>query len=596
MFWKRVDRLLGADPRVDFNQTVLKRIAFGFTIALAAIAIFNGVILSLSPAARPYMAELGFAGFATAMLILAVLIRFQRPNLVIALNAIILTLVFAGSVWGNRGGFPPASIYLPGILMGCQMAWGWRAAAIGAVPITAYFLAILYFGDAYSGTALAFDAANALPLLVMATALAALWIVFFASLLRSANQEAADQLRQSNSELEALVEQAESASRAKTEFLANMGHEIRTPLNGVLGMANVLLNDDGLSEEQRRRLTLINESGETLLDLLNDILDLSKIEVGDLELERVGFDIRELISSACDTWRVQAEDKGLKFALSLDGMDRDFVSGDPVRLRQVLNNLLGNAVKFTAHGEILVRVEQDAGEGEVITRIAISDTGIGIPIEKQATIFESFSQADSSIQRRYGGTGLGLAISHRLAGQMGGTVELKSQPGVGSTFTLRVKTPLAEAADESAPAAAFEKIEIDRPLRILLVDDVPTNLLVLSALVRQNLTGEIPHIDTAAGGREAVNKVAADDFDLILMDIQMPEMDGVTAMRCIRENRRALNTPIIAVTALASDDNRRALNDEGFSDYLSKPVSAKELCEVLQRNIAARPEGLSQPA
>ncbi|MBR9826690.1 MAG: response regulator [Alphaproteobacteria bacterium] len=585
MFWTRVDRLLDVDPRVDFHDAVRHRIAFAFTSALAVVALINAVLLALSEQSRPFMMELGLAGCLFALLLLAALIRYKRPNLIIALDAIILILVFAGSAWGNRGAFPPATLYLPGILMGIHMAWGWRASLAALVPFGAFLGAVLFYGEQFADTALAYDAQRYLPLLSIAAAMSALWIIFLGSLLRTANDEAAQELQSTNDELANMVEKAESASQAKSEFLANMGHEIRTPLNGVLGMANVLLHDDDLNADQKRRLELINESGETLLELLNDILDLSKIEAGALELDRIGFDLRELLTSVSDTWRVQAEAKGLAFALDLDGLRVDAIEGDPVRLRQVLNNLIGNAVKFTAHGEIIVRAVQEENDAQVLTRLAISDTGIGIPPEKQATIFESFSQADASIQRRYGGTGLGLAISHRLAGKMGGTLKLKSQLGTGSTFSLSLLAPKAELTEVPEDAPRPAPVAAVRALRILLVDDVPTNLLVLSALIKQSMTGVEPVIETATSGREAVNKVSSADYDAIFMDIQMPEMDGVTAMRCIREIRRAAETRIIAVTALTSEDNRRALNAEGFCDYLSKPVDAGALRDVLEAHI-----------
>lgn len=585
MFWTRVDLLLDVDPRVDFHDAVRHRIAFAFTSALAVVALINAILLALSEQSRPFMMELGLAGCLFALLLLAALIRYKRPNLIIALDAVVLMLVFAGSAWGNRGAFPPATLYLPGILMGFHMAWGWRASLAALVPFGAFLGAVLFYGEQFANTALAYDAPRYLLLLCMAAAMAVLWIIFLGSLLRTANDEAAQELQSTNDELANMVEKAEAASQAKSEFLANMGHEIRTPLNGVLGMTNVLLHDDDLNADQKRRLELINESGETLLELLNDILDLSKIEAGALELDRIGFDLRELLTSVSDTWRVQAEAKGLAFALDLDGLRVDAIEGDPVRLRQVLNNLIGNAVKFTAHGEIIVRAVQEENDGQVLTRLAISDTGIGIPPEKQATIFESFSQADASIQRRYGGTGLGLAISHRLAGKMGGTLKLKSQPGTGSTFSLSLLTPKAELAEVPDDAPRPAPVAAVRALRILLVDDVPTNLLVLSALIKQSMTGVEPVIETVTSGREAVNKVSSADYDAIFMDIQMPEMDGVTAMRCIREIRRAAETRIIAVTALTSEDNRRALNAEGFCDYLSKPVDAGALRDVLEAHI-----------
>lgn len=587
MLWSSVDRWLGADPRRDIQQALRLRIAFAFSVVLAATSAFNAVILYLNDAARPGMVELGIAGSVVALSTTALLIYTRRPNLVLCLCTFFAILVFAGSAWGNRGAYPPAAAYVPMIILGLYVAWGWRTILIAIPLLIGFFGAVLVFGNEFQDLADRYEQAGSLILLVTAAVLACVWILFFGSIIRSANESAADHLQEQNQALKRLVHEAEAASRVKTEFLANMGHELRTPLNGVLGMTTVLLQEDSLSDAQRDRLNLIHGSGENLLDLLNDVLDLSQAESGVLELDEIAFDLFELSQSVAAGWRETAEAKGLAFALDLPNAGHGLVVGDPIRLRQILNNLLSNAVKFTARGEILLRVVQDEDDHQVITRFSVSDSGIGIAPEKQATVFESFQQVDASVRRRYGGTGLGLAISQQLATMMGGQLSLTSQPGQGSTFTLAITSRLARDEDRKAENAEQAPIAVARPLRMLLVDDVQTNLLVLGALVKQAFDGAAPEIETAASGREAINKASAADYDFILMDIQMPEMDGVTAMRCIREIRRASDTQIIAVTALASEGNRRALSSEGFCDYLPKPVNASALRAVLARNLPA---------
>lgn len=592
MFWRVIDRLAGSDPRADFEHAIRARIAFSFTVVLAATSGINALVLLFSGTARPGMVELGFAGCGLATGLAFLLIKTHRPNLVLALCAVFAAGIFAMSAWGNRGAFPPAAAYVPVILLGLYLAWGWRAAVVSLPVLVAFYGGVLVLGRRYAEAGIAIEPTGNLGLVVAAAALSAVWILFFGSFIRAANIDAAARLRQQNVDLEALVQKAEAASRAKTEFLANMGHELRTPLNGVLGMTNVLLTEADLADAHRRRVELINESGETLLGLLNDILDLSQIDTNTLVLEAVDFDLQEVLETLAETWRARISAKGLDFVLTLDTFPQRRVRGDPGRLRQILDNLLSNAVKFTAKGEIIIRVSQH-GEGPLCrTEISVSDTGIGIAPDKLATIFDSFSQVDTSIKRRYGGTGLGLAISHQLAGMMGGGLELNSQLGRGSVFTLTISTPAAQSEEpvENTPTAdTGSPIFLDEPLRILLVDDVATNLLVLNALVKQCFTGAELMIDTAAGGREAINLASATVYDLVLMDIQMPEMDGVTAMRCIRESRRGAAARIIAVTALASDDFRRALAAEGFAGFIAKPVNAGELRSALKASLGSVP-------
>lgn len=590
MFWNLVDKLIGADPAVDLQRAIKSRIAFTFSLILAVTAVINAIILVSTGQGRPGMVELALISAVSAFGVGMIGLRMRRPNLVLGWILVSSSIMFILVAWANRGSFPPAAAYVPGIVLGAYIAWGWRAALIAVLPVGAFYGTVLYGGFNYLGTELQYDPQLMLPALVFASLLSTVWIVFFGSILRSSNEQTAEILRDQNAKLQVALARAEEASQAKSEFLANMGHEIRTPLNGVLGMTNVLLHDDSLTEEQRERLQLVDQSGENLLELLNDILDLSKIEANALELENAAFDLRELVQSLTATWRIQAESKGLSFEESFNGVDVEGVKGDPVRIRQILNNLLGNALKFTTLGGITVSVDQTTDDsGQVTTTFAVSDTGVGIPQDKQARIFDSFSQVDNSVKRQYGGTGLGLAICRKLVDRMGGEISVKSTLGVGSTFTVKIHNQAVQRVDAGPDEASLEPLQIDKPVRLLLVDDVPTNLIVLQAMLGQAIRGRDINIDTASSGREAVNMASAKRYDVILMDVQMPEMDGVTAMRCIRENRRSGGTRIVAVTALASDDNRRALNEEGFSDYLPKPIEPAGLRAMFTRMLGQTP-------
>ena len=373
-------------------------------------------------------------------------------------------------------------------------------------------------------------------------------------------------------------DQAESATRAKSAFLATMSHEIRTPLNGVLGMAQAMAMGD-LSERQRERLDVIRQSGESLLAILNDVLDLSKIEAGKLELEQAEFDISELAQGAHATFAATAQAKGLTFDLKVARGARGVYRGDSVRVRQILYNLVSNALKFTERGAVSVEVSR---KGKLLS-ITVRDTGIGVAPEKLASLFQKFEQADASTTRRYGGTGLGLAICRDLAELMGGSVRAESLPGQGATFTVdlplvRVAAaparPAAPSGERGAPAEGVT-------LRVLAAEDNGMNQLVLKTLLEQ--VGVEPVV--VANGREAVEAWAREPWDLILMDVQMPEMDGPTATGVIRARERAegrARTPIVALTANAMAHQVSEYLQAGMDDYVAKPIEAGRLYHVIQ--------------
>ncbi|HEV2363261.1 MAG TPA: ATP-binding protein [Caulobacteraceae bacterium] len=374
---------------------------------------------------------------------------------------------------------------------------------------------------------------------------------------------------------------ASAANAAKTAFLAKMSHEIRTPLNGVLGMAQAM-DAAPLSAPQRGRLTVLRESGEALLGVVNDILDLSKIEAGKVELESIPFDLSPLLKSVCAGALDAAARKGLELRLEI-GAAAGRYQGDPARLRQIVTNLTANAVKFTETGGIEVR----ARSGEGLLFVSVADTGPGIAADDLPRLFGAFSQLDASVARRYGGSGLGLAICQQLAQLMGGCVEVKSALGAGSTFTVGI--PLERLGEEEArgpePTPLAASPDALDGARLLVAEDNPVNQLVLRTLLEP--AGACPTI--VADGAAAVAAWEANAWDAILMDIEMPTLDGVDATRRIRERERAsgrARTPIIALSANAMSHQVREYLAAGMDDHVPKPIDARRLHAVLASILA----------
>ncbi len=395
-----------------------------------------------------------------------------------------------------------------------------------------------------------------------------------------------------NADLAASRDRAEQASRAKSEFLANMSHEIRTPMNGVLGMIDLTL-DAQLPAAQREQLEVARASAESLVTLVNDILDLSKIEAGRLELDETAFDLREAVEDAVRTVAVGARMKELALECRVDDGGAPQVRGDRGRLRQVLINLVGNAIKFTDEGrvEIDVRAVWQA-DGQGVLHGAVRDTGVGIPADKQALIFEAFSQADGSTTRRYGGTGLGLTISARLVALMSGDLRVESSEGDGSTFSF---TARIGRAGLPARGAAATRVDGASPppqrLKVLVVEDHPVNQRVARGLLVK--AGHDVHI--ANDGQEALTALTQQTYDLLFMDMQMPIMSGLDAMSAIRSRERESggHLPIIALTAHAIDGDRERFMAAGADGYVSKPIAQSvlllEIDRVMRSTAAARP-------
>jgi CheY-like chemotaxis protein len=385
-------------------------------------------------------------------------------------------------------------------------------------------------------------------------------------------------------ELEVARDEANAANVLKTQFLANMSHEIRTPLNGVLAMAEVMALGQ-LDQVQRDRLDVIRRSGGLLLAVLNDVLDLSKIEAGKLTLFEEDFDAEAALDRARENFEIMAKAKGLGFAVTIADEAKGWWRGDADRLRQIVGNLLSNAVKFTPQGSVSAHVDIGAAGG---LRIVVRDSGVGISPEKLPSLFEKFTQADNSATRRFGGTGLGLAICRELTQMMGGSIDVESREGHGSTFT--VELPLTRGRPASLQAAEPAPASDDGDLRLLAAEDNPTNQQVLAAVLGS--LGIEVHI--VPDGKEAVEAWRTGSYDLILMDIQMPIMDGITAASTIREAERVSGrrrTPIVALTANALTHQVEEYLAVGMDAHVAKPIEIAKLYDAISSVLNAAATG-----
>ena len=389
-------------------------------------------------------------------------------------------------------------------------------------------------------------------------------------------------------------QRAAAASRAKSEFVANMSHEIRTPMNAVLGVAYLLGNTE-LSAPQKEYLDMIRSSGNVLLGILNDVLDFSKIEAGRMELAPTVFQLNEVLDAVAQVMMPNAEARGISLTISSDTAVPRSLVGDAMRLQQILINLVGNAIKFTAQGRVVLRVARadggaaayQYGADAVGLRFVVCDTGIGMDLEQQSRLFEAFNQADASTTRRYGGTGLGLAICRQLAELMGGAIAVSSTPGKGSEFVVTLPFQLARAEPVAVAAPLNEEADGQRlkGLRLLLVEDHPLNQVVARGMLEYAGAS----VDVAENGQLAVDRLRGrgGDYDIVLMDVQMPVMDGFAATAAIREELK-LDLPILAMTAGVMQSEQERCIAAGMNDFIAKPVDVEEMLEIISRHLPAR--------
>ena len=540
---------------------------------------------------EPYSAAMSF-GFALVMGVLSMVVRrlADHPlwvgHLICGSTAVFLMVsaLFFGHYQGMAPFALPALTALAFFLLGRPGAVIWTA-----IPLFS-FTAMIWAGDAMPASLHLREVdAMMVHVTVVVTCLAVLGVSSgFANqedrrhtqaiMARLAAEKATEEAKVALSQARAAREAAEAASQAKSAFLAAMSHEIRTPLNAVIGAAQLLRDAD--EEEREVLLNTIQQSGVSLVGQIGDVLDFSRVEAGELQVLPVPCSPVAIAEQVLAVFRAQAQDKGLRLLVELDGDVPNRVELDPDRMRQILLNLVGNAMKFTQAGH--VRLALSAADGRL--RVVVEDTGPGIPLHDQARIFEPFRQVEEGLSRSHGGSGLGLAISRGLSSAMGGSLELESSE-LGCRFVLELPAPIAQAPER------VERQELPQNLRVLLVEDNPVNRMIATTMLKR-LGAEV---EQAEHGQMALDILGEQSFDVVLMDLQMPVMDGLTATQAIRANPKLAQLPVVVLTANAFAEDRASAMACGATDFLSKPVRQEDLAKVMRRfapqtaSMASRP-------